>query len=168
MRRPTHRPRHFHAHHDEYVPSLSVLRRWNSTPSLPICVDEIDGKGLSVVARRQLAAGTVVARYEFRVVLRSRAPPGDYRVDVNRQCVGKLDARSFGPPEDGVAQVGALLNEPTHSIGENANCERLESEYFGPASHRRGAFLLRTTRAVSVGEELTWDYGAGYGRREYQ
>ena len=116
MRRPTHRPRPFHAHHDEYVPSLSVLRRWNSTPSLPVCVEEIGGKGLSVVARRQLAAGTVVARYEFRVVLRARASPGDYRVDVNRQWVGKLDARSFGPPVDGV------LTEAHGSLHDTPKC----------------------------------------------
>ena len=71
---------------------------------MPICahVAKIGGKGLGVVARRtrSLPAGTIVARYEFRVVGRSRDPPGDYRIDVTRYLVGKLDARSesFGPP----------------------------------------------------------------------
>ena len=88
---------------------------------MPICahVAKIGGKGLGVVARRtrSLPAGTIVARYEFRVVDRSRDPPGDYRIDVTRYLVGKLDARSETElrttPVDGVANVGPLLNETT-------------------------------------------------------
>ena len=166
MRRPSCQPRRFQAHHDEYVPSLETLQGWiASCEAIPVCVMEIPGKGLGVVARRALPANCVVARYEFRVVLRARAPPGDYRVEVDSKHVGKLDAGSFGPPVDVVARVGALLNEPT--VGETPNCVRSTSVYWGPPSHRRGAFVLRTTRPVALGEELTWDYGPTYGRRPY-
>ena len=121
-----------------------------------------------MVARYTLPAGTTVARYEFRVVSRRRAPPGDYRVDVTRYLVGKLDARSFGPPVEGVANVGPLLNEATTRSGEVTNCARTASELTGSQGHRRGAFFLRTTREVHVGQELMWDYGANYGPRSYQ
>ena len=53
-------------------------------------------------------------------------PAGDYRVELPRGggaargFVGKPDARTFGPPRGGVAQVGPLLNEP--SAGATANC----------------------------------------------
>ena len=151
MRRPTRstrKPHRYQSHHDEYVPSLTVLQHWNASLSLPICVAEIDGKGLGIVARRTLPVGTIVARYEFRVVDSARAPPGDYRVDVAPKLIGKLDARSFGPPVEGVANVGALLNEASTRAGEITNCERTESEFSGSLGHRRGAFLLRTTRIV--------------------
>ena len=92
MRRPTNKPHRYTPHHDEYIPSLAVLQHWNRLPSLPVCVAEVGGKGLGLVARHTLPAGTVVARYEFRVVDRARAPPGDYRIDVTRHLVGKLDA----------------------------------------------------------------------------
>ena len=165
--RSTRKPHRYQPHHDEYVPSLTVLQRWNASLSLPICVAEVDGKGLGVVARRSLPAGTIVARYEFRVVERARAPPGDYRVDVSRRLVGKVDARSFGPPVDGVANVGALLNEATAGTGEVTNCARTGSVFSGSQGHRRGAFVLHTTHTVRVGEELMWDYGKGYGKREH-
>ena len=109
-----------------------------------------------------------MARYEFRVVDRARAPPGDYRVDVTRYLVGKLDARSFGPPVDGVANVGPLLNEATTMSGEVTNCDRTATELTGSQGHRRGAFFLCTTREVHVGQELMWDYGTNYGPRSYQ
>ena len=55
----------------------------------------VGGKGLGVVARRTYhvacTAGTIVALYELRVVDRSRAPPGDYRVDVTRYQPDGLD-----------------------------------------------------------------------------
>ena len=165
--RSTRKPHRYQPHHDEYVPSLTVLQRWNASLSLPICVAEVDGKGLGVVARRSLPAGTIVARYEFRVVERARAPPGDYRVDVSRRLVGKVDARSFGPPVEGVANVGALLNEATAGTGEVTNCARTGSVFSGSQGHRRGASVLHTTHTVRVGEELTWDYGKGYGKREH-
>ena len=79
-RRPIHKPLRYTPHHDEYVPPLAVLQRWNASPALPICVAKIDGKGLGVVARYTLHAGTIVARYEFRVVDRAHAPPGDYKL----------------------------------------------------------------------------------------
>ena len=136
-------------HHDEYVPPLAVLQNWNAPPALPICVAKIDGKGLGVVARYTLPADTTVARYDSRVVSRGHAPaPGDYRVDVTRYLVGKLDARSFGQPVDGVANVGPLLNEATTRSGEVTNCARTATELTGSQGHRRGAFFLRTTREV--------------------
>ena len=167
-RRPIHKPLRYTPHHDEYVPPLAVLQRWNASPALPICVAKIDGKGFGVVARRTLPSGTIVARYEFRVVSRGHAPPGDYRVDVTRYLVGKLDARSFGPPVDCVANVGPLLNEATTMSGEVTNCVRTATELTGSQGHRRGAFFLCTTREVHVGQELMWDYGTNYGPRSYQ
>ena len=165
---PHEKPHHYTPHHDEYIPSLAVLQHWNRLPSLPVCVAEVGGKGLGLVARHTLPAGTVVARYEFRVVDRARAPPGDYRIDVTRHLVGKLDARSFGYPIDGVANVGALMNEASAGAGEVVNCARTASELTGSQGHRRGAFFLRTTRAVHVGQELVWDSGPTYGPRSYQ
>ena len=67
-RRPTHEPLRYTPHHDEYIPPLAVLQNLNASIALPICVAKIDGKGLGVVARYTLPAGTTVARYEFRVV----------------------------------------------------------------------------------------------------
>lgn len=163
--RPTLR---YRASPDEHVPSIGVLQNWNSLPSLPVCVVEVPGKGIGVVARRGLPAGTLVADYTFRLVVRARCRPGDYRVLVSgeRCCVGKIDARTFGPPIDGVAQVGALLNEP--SPGMTANCVP-RAGWTDPAGLviRRGSFSLVTRRAVDVGEELTWHYGRTYGRRSY-
>lgn len=164
-------PRRFHASHDEHVPSLCVLQRWNALPSLPVCVTDVPGKGLGVVARRSLPAGTVVAEYNFRVVKRATCPPGDYRVEVTsaQGLVGKIDARSFGPPTNGLAQVGPLMNEP--SKWHAANCERSAgwlAPAAGRAARRRGSFVLVTRAAVPAGAELTWDYGASYGRRAYE
>jgi hypothetical protein len=83
-----------------------------------------------------------------------------------RGLVGKIDMRTFGPPINGVALVGALLNEP--SLGVAANCVRSVGWNDPPgSSHRRGAFNLVTCRAVQAGEELTWNYGSTYGRRSY-
>ena len=96
-----------------------------------------------------------MARYEFRVVSRGHAPPGDYRVDVTRYLVGKLDARSFGPPVDGVANVGPLLNEATTKSGEVTNCARTATELTGSQGRRRGAFFLCTTREVHVGHRTS-------------
>ena len=170
IRRPTRPPRRLHASHDEHVPSLAVLQKWTALPSLPVCVVEVPGKGLGVLARRALPAGTVVAEYRFRLVKRAACSPGDYRVEVRgaRAMVGKMDGRTFGPPIDGVAQVGPLLNEP--SAGAPPNCVRRAGWVDPPAGrggHRRGAFRLVTREAVRAGEELTWDYGATYGRRAY-
>ena len=169
MRRPTYKPHRYTPHHADHIPSLEVLQHWNRLPSLPVCVAKTDGKGLGVVARYTLPASTIVARYEFRVVDRARAPPaGGYRVDVTRYLVGKLDAHSFGPPVGGMANVGALLNEATTRVAEVTNCARTASELTGSQAHRRGAFFLRTIREVHVGQELVWDYGPTYGPRSYQ
>ena len=166
MRRPTRSPRRFKPHHDEYVPSLEALQGWNACESIPVLVKEVYGKGLGVVARRALPANRVVARYEFRVVLRARAPPGEYRVEVDRKHVGKLDGGSFGPPYGVVAQVGALLNEPSEGVAPS--CVRSAGWLDPPGrARRRGAFNLVTCEAVRAGEELTWDYGRTYGRRSY-
>ena len=174
MRRPSRPPQRLHASPDEHVPSLTVLQKWNSPPELPVCVAEVAGKGLGVLARRALPhAGVVVAEYAFRVVKRAACPAGDYRVELPRGCgaargrMGKLDARTFGPPRGGVAQVGPLLNEP--SVGTTANCVQRCGRVDPPGSkHRRGAFLLVTSRPVRAGEELTWWYGESYGRRQYE
>ena len=167
-RRPTRPTCRYRASPDEHVPSLGVLQKWNALSSLPVCVAEVPGKGLGVVARRGLPAGTLVADYSFRLVSRARCRPGDYRVRVSgaRGCVGKIDARTFGPPIDGVAQVGALLNEP--SLGTKANCvpKAGSMDPIGSAI-RRGSIALVTNREVHVGEELTWCYGRSYGRRSY-
>ena len=168
MRRPSRKPNRLHASHDEHVPSLSVLQQWNTSPALPVNVREVENKGLGVEARRQLPAGTVVAEYNYRVVKRRTNSPGDYRVEVAgvRGLVGKIDSRTFGPPSNGVAQVGALLNEP--SQGKKPNCVR-NTGWIDPQqrAHRRGSFYLVTSRAVHAGEELVWDYGRKYGRRSY-
>ena len=172
MRGPTQPPQRLKASFDEHMPSLHVLQHWNRS-SADICVSAVANKGLGVTARRALRAGTAVARYEFRVVRRASAAPGDYRVEIGLHGrVGKPDARSFGPlaaQPGGVAKVGPLLNEPSASAGETANCVRAANEpFWGPPSHRRGAFVLRLTRDVLPGEELTWAYGETYGRRSYQ
>jgi len=169
MRRPSRQPIRLLGSHDENVPSLAVLQRWNAASELPVCVRVVDGKGVGVVARRNLPAGTVVAAYSYRIVKRSTCPPGDYRVEVAgvRGVVGKIDAHTFRPPSsDGVAQVGALLNEPSKT--EIANCVR-NAGWNDPQlrAHRRGHFELVTSRAVLAGDELTWDYGRKY-RREYE
>ena len=157
-----------HASHDEYVPSVGVLQRWNALSSLPVCVTEVPGKGLGVIARRTLPAGMLVADYSFRLVSRARCRSGDYRIVVAgaRGSVGKIDSRTFGPPIEGVAQVGALLNEP--SVGMKANCEPKAGQMdpIGSAN-RRGSIALVTKQKVQVGEELTWFYGRSYGRRSY-
>ena len=132
-----------------------------------VYVVNIPGKGLGVVAKRDLPEHTIVARYEFRVVQRARAPAGQFRVDVDRKHIGKPYLSTFKPPIGGVANVGALLNEPTASMGQTANCTRSASQYWGRHPHKIGAFVLRTTQPVMTGEELTWNYGPGYGRRAY-
>ena len=64
---------------------------------------------------------------------------------MTRHLVGKLgDARSFGPPVDGVANAGALMNEATAEAGEVIDCVRTASKLTGSQGHRRGAFFLRT------------------------
>ena len=148
------------------MPSLA-LQRWNSRPQLPICVVEVAGKGSARGAAR--AGGCGGCRYASHRQA-AACSPGDYRVEVAgvaRGLVGKIDARTFGPPSNGVAQVGALLNEP--SVGMVPNCVRRAGWVDPPGGkHRRGSFSLVTSRPVRVGEELTWDYGKTYGRREYE
>jgi len=169
MPRPTrtpHTPLRFKGSFDEFVPSLTVLRRINAHTDLQVEVTEVPGKGLGVIARRPIPAGTLVARYEFKVVRKTHVSPGDYRVGVDAKHVGKIDARTFSPPTGNIANVGALLNEPNDQ-SEDPNCRRLVSEYWGQSSSRRGAFYLQTMRDVQAGEELTWFYGSSYGRRRY-
>mgnify|MGYP001364203954 CR=1 FL=1 len=171
MRRVPRQPSRLLASHDESVPSLAVLQGWNNKLlGLVINVVVVEGKGLGVVARITLPAGAVVAEYNYRVVNRARCPPGDYRVDVagKPRSVGKIDRHTFGPPNSGVARVGALLNEP--SADTTPNCVRVDvgrnpSAPGGRAS--RGTFHLVTTRHVCPGEELTWNYGTTYGTRAY-
>lgn len=170
-RRAPRQPTRLLASHDENVPSLAVLEGWNNKlPGLVINVVAVEGKGLGVAARTRLPAGAVVAEYNYRVVNRARCPPGDYRVDVagEPRSVGKIDRHTFGTPNNGVARVGALLNEPSGNTAPNCirvDFGRTPSTPGGPAN--RGLSHLITTVPVCAGEELTWDYGATYGTRAY-
>lgn len=157
-------PQRFKGSVDEHLPCDAYLRRIAGLDK-QVEVTAVQGKGLGVVARGPIPKGTSCARYEFKVVLKARAPAGDYRVGVDAYHVGKIDTATFAPTSCAVANVGALLNEPNE--GEEPNCRRLKSEYWGPMSSRRGVFYLQTVRHVKAGAELTWDYGQSYGRREY-
>ena len=168
-RRITSAPDRFRASPDEHVPNLALLQRWNASLMLPIYVYPVEGKGVGVMARRNLPVGTVVAAYGYRIVKSSTCLPGDYRVEIAGMhgVVGKIDSHTFGPPSlEGVAQVGALLNEP--SKGKAPNCVRTAGlNDPRPRAHRRGHFELVTSCAVLAGDELTWDYGRKY-RRDYE
>ena len=109
----------------------------------------------------------MVAEYRFRLVKRAACSPGDYRVEVRgvRGLVGKIDGRTFGPPTNGVALVGPLLNEP--STGVAANCVRSAGWIDPPgSSHRRGAFNLVTSRVVMVGARFPSGPDAFDGSRD--
>ena len=159
------------AHPDESPPSLHVLQLYNKhSATRPMCirVAKVPTKGLGVLARSRIRQGTAVALYRFRLVARATCPSGDYRVEVkgHPNRIGKIDEGTFGPPEDGLALVGPLLNEP--SAGGQANCARGPCQVDAAGTNnRRGSFSLVTIVDVPAGEELTWNYGSTYGRRPY-
>ena len=153
----------FNPRGDEALPGLRQLRKWAEGTKVDVC-DHGGRKGYAVIAAVRMRPGTTVAIYDMRVVDAARALPGDCRVRVGRM-VGKPDDQSVGPPTDGVARLGQLLNEP--ATGEAANCERTETKLYRHGTHRRAYFELRTSKYVHKDEELTWDYGESYGRRLY-
>jgi hypothetical protein len=104
--RPIHKPLRYSPHHDESTVSHhSPFRMGMHPPRVAnLCTRGQDWWEGSWCGR---PPHTIVACRHDRRTLRvprcrqvSRDPPGDYRIDVTRYLVGKLDARSesFGPP----------------------------------------------------------------------
>ena len=152
------------------LPSLSVLvARNRNFEGMAVRVAEIEGKGLGLIATREIAAGTLVAKYLTKTYNKSSHAHSSYTVnrpgDPTR--VNDIFAGSFPPPgADGIPFVAPFANEV--SQGENAvyNAELrlLEDDI----EQRRTTFGLFTTMHVLTGTELTWHYGASYRRSGYR
>lgn len=125
------------------------------------------GKGLGLVAREDVEAGELVAYYLSKLYTTKK------HMRASTYCLAStakghlldLFDRSFPQPEDGVPYVAPLVNEPTFPGGVE-NCKLTPA----PLPDEDGTIFrhgLYTTRSVARGEELTWDYGPGYGERSY-
>ena len=130
-------------------------------------VAPVIGKGLGLVARVDVEAGELVAYYLSKLYkTKSHVGGSTYCLasGVQGHILDRFD-RSFPPPEDGVPYVAPLVNEPTFPGGVE-NCKLRPA----PLPDEDGTIFrhgLYTMRDVKRGEELTWDYGPGYGERSY-
>ena len=149
-----------------YIPSLFELMRINDGfSSSHVKVSAVEGKGLGLLAQHDIDEGVEVAYYLTRLYRTEHLQPCPYLLGsgVPGYTCG-LFSGSFPPPgADGVPFVAPFANEPTGVHGE-PNCEIVEVE-FASRWHRKS--VLATTKLVTKGEEITWDYEEGYGRRSY-
>ena len=125
----------------------------------------MSGKGLGVVARRDIAQNTDVAYYMGKLLPRSTRFASRFCVTNGNGEIMDIDDYSFPPPEDGVPYVAPYANEPTAPPWTPNCC--LCSRPSSSLSERARRYALVTLRAVEEGEELVWDYGDSYGPRDY-
>ncbi|KAJ2795352.1 hypothetical protein H4S07_006506, partial [Coemansia furcata] len=116
-------------------------------------------KGWGVVAKQRLRRGSFVAEYVGEVIpydeaerrgLNDKARGLTYLFDLDKEFTGdisdfSIDAKNYG-------NVSHFFN---HSCDPNMSAHALYIEHRDPRLHRLAFF---TTREVSAGEELTFDY----------
>mgnify|MGYP006144657289 CR=1 FL=1 len=126
----------------------------------------MEGKGLGLVARMDIASPTLVAyymckRYMARYMASSHGVVSDYCVGVDDEgYVMSIFDGSFPPPgPDRIPYVAPLANEPTGVDGQPNAYLKQPTE--------GGRYELWTMRQVKTGQEIVWDYGPEYGKRPY-
>ena len=139
-------------------------------------VANVPGKGIGLVAGRDLPRGTVVAYYTAKVMHRDApSTPGiNYTIEVwtrennpSRRFIGDIDRDSLQPPVRGISHLGFMSNEPSPSQQPNATLTHANNYKAGRQVLKVGdmyTFKLITTRAVKAREEILWCYGNDYSR----
>ena len=148
-----------------HIPNLAALRVINGNfVGCLVDVRVLKDKGLSLVARVDIEKGTLFAYYLGKL-LADQTWASRFCVSSSSGEVMDLFGGSFPAPDDGIPYVGPFANEPTGADGV-PNCDIYPSPL---PSHegRLRRFALVTLRKVKAGEELCWDYGPGYGPRDY-
>lgn len=131
--------------------------------NMSVCVKKLSGKGLSLVAQKDIPRGRVVAYYRTVLVPKTnrcfnyqfadpRVPKGKSRV---------LDVEQHGMVKYGIPYVAMFSNEPSADQESNCTIEVIEKR---PSSVHVD-YRLITKKNVKHGEELTWCYGINYPRQ---
>ena len=145
-----------------YLPSLTTLQSINHNfRGMHVEVVQIEGKGLGLVAKRNLSRPLLVAYYLCKKVSVTGHIPSDYCVGADEVgYVLNIYDGSFPPPgADNIPYVAPFANEPTEVDGQpNAYLKDPVAGY---------RYELWTTRSIAKGEEIVWDYGPSYGKRLY-
>jgi len=146
-------------------------------------------KGLGLYANKRIEKGEVIAKYKLKAFnMKSYDYPHGtvYTFDVYRKngqeykrLVGDIFDGSF-PAPDGLIRKGKLeripywapfVNEP--DVGKKSNSEidmNLKENYQNRSATKAGqtlTYLLRSTKVIEEGEEITWYYGSSY-HRDYE
>lgn len=131
---------------------MEVSDRNASTLAQRVALRRIPGKGLGLLARRDMPAHTRVGVYggDF---LSKKQKASKYAVHLDDKT---LDPGRTARDVMRRRVVAAFINEPGPGVAPNAQWVR----NFG-----RGTMELWTTRRVRRGEELTSCYGADYARK---
>jgi len=125
-------------------------------------------KGRALVATGPVAAGTTVAYYKVKMFRRSRFGPSTYKIRCKIPGhVFDVGTKSFdAPDDDGIPNIAQFANEPTFNE-ETENCTLVMDTTPTKTIRTNGGYArhaLVTTKALSGGTELVWDYGPGYTR----
>jgi len=161
---PPKRMRQPPAQIDTRMPSLYTV--WAVNKGFEGCKVDVwtsRGKGLGVYATEAIQRGELFAFYEL-VLYKGANLTGDhtYCVGTDERGFARLDIKDnkLLPPEDGIPYVGHLSNDSA-GVARVCNCCLAPSprEKEGGRTRRYGLFA---TRYIRVGEEMLWDYGAGY------
>jgi len=159
------------------------------TGSLPLKVElrKTKVKGVGIYAKEPIEDGEVIALYQIKVFREKNyesPTDNDYMIGVytflgneSRVWIGDIAPESLKAPiksENGEFYIpywAYFSNEP--SPGQNTNAYinmNLEETYKTRKRLKEGdlvTYKLIATENIAPGEEIVWDYGSGYGERDY-
>jgi hypothetical protein len=147
------------------IPTLARFRADNNNfIGMHVFVAPVPKKGLGLIAQHDIPAGTRYAYYFVRLYKKVACLSSPYLIGTGVPgYVGNLCAKSFQRPgEDNIPYVAPMANEPNLDVEPNSGIVDVAH----PSRWHRKTVLV-TNRLVLKGEELTWDYGPGYGQRPY-
>ena len=124
-------------------------------------VQQVVGKGLGLIARVDISIPSLVAYYLCKRYAVTQRIASSYCIGADEQgyVMNIFDGSFPSPGPDQIPYVGPFANEPTGVDGEpNAYLKTPVAGY---------RYELWTTRRISKGEEIVWDYGPSYGKRPY-
>lgn len=135
-------------------------------------------KGTSLYAAKDIKKGNVIAYYKFKVYREGKhraVKRSMYTMTVytrgyrdSKNFVGDIFAGSMAPPKRGITYWAYFANEPSGKQVENAYLDtNIKQNYRKRSRIKEGdtmVYKLRAERNIKKGEEITWCYGAWYGR----
>lgn len=135
-------------------------------------------KGVSLYAKKPIKKGNVIAYYKFRVNnyrTHNGIKNNMYTMSIynkndkfNPYLIGDIYEGSLDKPKYGISYWAYFSNEPSGNQQENAYLDiNLKSNYKKRDKVKVGdsmTYKLVAMRDIKPKEEITWCYGAAYGR----